>query len=73
MTDHDMPDILIAIDTERERQGLSFAALAERAGMSAPQVHNYLRGDKQPGIHQVERLAKAVGAELHLVISGRER
>lgn len=50
----------------RERSGLSQAELARRAGMTRSVVNAYERGQRQPGVDALTRLASAAGLRVEL-------
>lgn len=50
----------------RQRSGLSQAELARRAGMTRSVVNAYERGQRQPGVDALSRLASAGGLQLEL-------
>jgi transcriptional regulator with XRE-family HTH domain len=50
----------------RARSGLSQAELARRAGMTRSVVNAYERGQRQPGVDALARLASAGGLRLEL-------
>jgi HTH-type transcriptional regulator / antitoxin HipB len=58
----------------RERQGLTQAVVAGRAGISREYLVRLERGLYDPTVGVVERLAKALGVSLmELLVPGRER
>ena len=57
------PSLIAAI---RLRSGLSQAELARRAGMTRSVVNAYERGQRQPGVDALARLALAGGLQLEL-------
>lgn len=50
----------------RQRSGLSQAELARRAGMPRSVINAYERGQRQPGVDALSRMASAVGLRLEL-------
>lgn len=50
----------------QERSGLSQAELARRAGFPRSVVNSYLKGNREPGVDALVRLAAAGGLELQL-------
>ena len=56
------------IQEMRKESGLSFRALAERAGTSAPTLSNYERGHIEPKLSTLLRLAEASGTELVVLV-----
>lgn len=53
---------------ERERQGLSKYAVAERSGLSEQMVGYVERGLRHPSLETVVRLASALGVDLGDII-----
>lgn len=51
----------------RRRSGLSQAELARRAGVPRSVINAYVRGQRQPRVDTVARIAAAAGLELRLV------
>lgn len=49
-----------------------YQALADKAGMTRPQVSNYARGNSQPSLQNFMRLAKAAGAEISVTNALKE-
>ena len=56
--------LLLALNTERLRQGLSCDQWAERAGVNRNTVHRLVRGERLGHMAVVRSLARAVGLEL---------
>lgn len=54
-----------------EMSGLSQAELARRAGMGRSLVSDYVRGVKEPGLSQLQRMAGAAGLDAQVVLSSR--
>lgn len=52
----------------RARAGLSQRALAERAGTSGPTVAAYEAGSKEPRLTTLDRLVRAAGQELRVIV-----
>jgi transcriptional regulator with XRE-family HTH domain len=50
----------------RQRSGLGLRELARRAGTSHATLHAYERGDKEPRVDTVQRIASAAGYVLEL-------
>ena len=61
-------DLGQAVYSRRVELGLSQAELAERAGMTQPQVSRMEGGDTVPTLPLLRRLAKALDGSLHLSI-----
>lgn len=60
-------DLLAEIDSERQRLGMSKAALAEAVGTQAPAVRRLLTTDANPTLDTLSALASAVGKRVTLV------
>lgn len=58
------------IRTMRVEQRLSLTALACLCGVPAVVIGSYERGDRQPSLHQLERIYRALGADLAVVPAG---
>lgn len=56
------------IRTARLKAGLSQAALANRAGTTQPTISTYERGGKIPDLATLERLLRAAGFELRMIL-----
>ena len=56
----------------REARGLTQEELAEQAGMHRAVPGHYERGDREPGISQVWRLADALGVTIQELLDGVE-
>jgi DNA-binding phage protein len=54
-------------------RGLSQSELGRRAQIAQPEVSKILNGKSNPRIRTVERLARAMGAELRIVLSSSLR
>jgi transcriptional regulator with XRE-family HTH domain len=54
------------IRTLREARGWSQAALAKKAGLSMIYVQKIEAGERVPTLATLDRLARALGAELHV-------
>lgn len=54
------------------RSGLSQAELGRRAGMGRSLVSDYVRGVKEPGLSQLNRLAAAAGLDAQVVLTSRQ-
>ncbi|WP_320780215.1 helix-turn-helix transcriptional regulator [Streptomyces sp. CRN 30] len=61
-------DLGQAVYDRRTELGLSQTQLAERAGMTQPQVSRMEGGDTVPTLPLLRRLAKALDGTLHLTI-----
>ena len=59
------------LSAARRRSGLGLRELARRAGTSHATLHAYERGDKEPRVDTVERIARAAGFALELALTGR--
>lgn len=59
------------IKTARQRQGLSQAELAARAGTSQPVISAYEHGRRSPSISTLRRLVAAAGERLHVGLAAR--
>lgn len=65
--EHHVDPIVVALQRERERQGLSQAALARRTGLKAGSpIDAYERGVTQPGLVVLRRWSAALGCVLAL-------
>lgn len=60
--------VLRLLRDERERQGLSMYAVAQRSGLSPQAVSYAERGEKRPSFETVLRIAKALEVDLGDVI-----
>ena len=60
------------IHAARLKAGLSQAALAERAGTTQPTISMYERGSKAPDLATLERILRAAGFELRMVLAPLE-
>ncbi|MFC9127827.1 helix-turn-helix domain-containing protein [Streptomyces sp. NPDC057099] len=65
-------DLGQAVHNRRTELGLSQAELAERAGMTQPQVSRMEGGDTVPTLPLLWRLAKALEGTLNLIIDEDE-
>lgn len=62
-----MRAIISELRAERERQGLSLAAMAERIGMDRQNLHRIeTNPNANPTLETIHRLAEALGKQLHL-------
>ena len=62
--------LVTALRAERERQGLSLATVAERAGMDRAAVHKIeILANRNPTIDTLERFAAALGKTLELALA----
>ena len=59
-------DIATVLRLQRERAGITQAALAARCGTSQATVCAYERGHKRPSVPTLERLLAACGARLSI-------
>ena len=65
--------VLRLLREQREKQGLSIYAVAQRSGLS-PQAISYAeRGEKRPSFETVLRIASAIGIDLGDVIKRAAR
>ena len=65
--------VLRLLREERERQGLSMYAVAQRSGLSPQAVSYAERGEKRPSFETVLRIAKALDVDLGDVINRAAR
>ena len=56
-----------ALNSRRRELEMTFAALAERSGLSLPTVQRILAGKQEPNSGHLRSLAEAMGMELMLV------
>lgn len=59
------------VQAVRRRSGLGLRELARRAGTSHATLHAYERGDKEPRVDTVERIARAAGFALEVGLAAR--
>ncbi len=59
------------IHAVRRRSGLGLRELARRAGTSHATLHAYERGDKEPRVDTVERIARAAGFAVEVGLAPR--
>lgn len=64
-------DFAVALERAMTRQGLSRTALARRLGISPAAVTKALRGDANLTIDSMTKIARAVGASLHVHVAPR--
>lgn len=57
----------------REQRGWSQRELADRAGMKQPQLARLETGQVEPKLDTLQRLAKAMGCEVHVSFQPAER
>ena len=65
--------VLRVLREERERQGLSMYAVAQRSGLSPQAVSYAERGEKRPSFETVLRIAKALEVDLGDMIKRASR
>jgi len=66
--------LVAALRAERERQGLSLAAVAERAGMDRAAVHKIeIMANRNPTVDTLERYAAALGKTVELALADATR
>lgn len=53
----------VRLRDSRQRAGITYRALAVAAGVSTPLIQLYQRGETNPRIETVERLAVALGVD----------
>lgn len=56
--------VVRAINELLERSGLTKSELSRKSGVSRALLDDYLKGRRQPGVGQLERLGRAVGLGL---------
>ena len=66
-------EIIRLLRSERERQGLSKYAMAERAGLSQQMIAYVERGTRQPSLETTIRMAAALDIDLADVIKKAQK
>jgi transcriptional regulator with XRE-family HTH domain len=66
-------DLILEFEKLREKQGLTYSALAERMGVSRAYVHKLMQGRQNSTVGSLVKLAAALGVELEIRVRARSR
>ena len=62
-------DYSVALEKQRKRSGMTFAALAKKIGTSAAYITKVFRGDSNLTIESMVKLARATGGRLTIQVA----